>query len=244
MRLGFNLSIDDKSVDAVKSEIDQYASISTDAIELSLTRLNRIVEFPFEQIIKNLRQFKYFSIHLPVISLDSSNNKTFLTYPNQYVSQELTIIKNISQEINTQTFVIHPDQVTNFNWANDEFGNKLGFENMDLPKKFGKNISDMTEVFSQCPQAKWIFDLNHLYTNDITMQSASNFFNTFKPRLTHYHISAFGGFHSSFSRNLSELVILKGVVDKTYPMIHEGIDYNQDNLKEEYNLIKSEIFTK
>lgn len=237
MKLGFNISIDGAPVETIKTEIDAYSHISNEAIELSLTKINGILEFPFEKIYKNLRKFKYISVHLPVVVLDKNNNKVFLEYPNPNLIKEINIIKNIAKDLNINTFIIHPDQVKDFDWANEEFGELLGFENMDNQKNFGKNISDMKKVFDNCNQAKWIFDVNHLFTNDPAMNSASEFYKEFKTRLTHYHISAFGGFHSSFSKNPNEIKILDGVIDLSFPMIHEGFDFVDGNLNEEYDLI-------
>jgi len=241
MKLGFNLSIFNKNVDEVKQEIAEYFSVSDSAIELSLTKASGINDFPFRDIYQELAKFKYISIHLPVISGKDQTKKEFLQYPNNDLEPILNTIKEITNNIPVNTLVVHPDQVTDFNWAKNKFGGLLGFENMDNNKSFGKSIKDMEYVFEKCPNAKWIFDINHLYTNDNSMHSAEAFFNKFKTRLTHYHISAFGGFHSSFIKNPHELVILKGVMDTKYPLIHEGYDYEEHRVKEEYDLIVSAL---
>lgn len=241
MNLGFNLSIANKSIIDVKKEITEYYKAGDTAIELSLTDLEGILEFPFSEIYDDLLKFKYISVHLPVIYRDSSNNKVFLTYPSPIVDPHIKVIQKIADTLKIKTYVLHPDQVKDFNWCSKEFGKLLGFENMDNRKEFGKSIQDMQTVFDQCPEAKWIFDINHLYTNDPTMESAKQMYETFKTRLTHYHISAFGGFHSSFTKNPHELVILKGVLDNQHPLIHEGYKYSDLNISEELNLIKANL---
>lgn len=250
MQLGFNLSIYGKTVAQVQAEITAYSKLSTDAIELSLVVANGILEFPFAQIYPLLRKFKYISLHLPVVEyIDLPNQlktkrKQFLNYPNTDLVPQLTMIKQIARDLNINTYVLHPDQVTDFEWATQEFGDLLGFENMDSRKNFGKTVADMQQVFHVCPQAKWIFDINHLFTNDQSLQSASAFFEAFHDRLSHYHISAFGGFHDSFVKNPDELHILSAISDLSRPMIHEGFDFDGHNAKElekEYNLIKQNL---
>lgn len=241
MKLGFNLSIARKTLAEVQAEVKEYYAVSNEAIELSLTDLVGLLEFPFKEIYGDLKKFKYISLHLPVITGDDPNNKEFLTYPNIKLNPYLEVLKQIAKDIHINTYVMHPDQVLDFNWAKDEFGDLLGFENMDNRKPFGKVTADMKTVFDMCPNAKWIFDINHLYTNDNSMESSKQFYDTFRSRLTHYHISAFGGFHSSFTKNPHELVILKGVYDLEHPLIHEGYKYKDDNIKEEYELIRKSL---
>jgi hypothetical protein len=244
MRLGFNLSILNKTVEAVKQEITEYSEVSTDAIELSLTKAKGILEFPFEEIYGELSKFKYISIHLPVISGLDPENREFLKYPDPNLAPVINKIKEIPHKILINSFVLHPDQVSDFDWAEKEFGAILGFENMDSLKEYGKTLMQMEEVFKKCPKAKWIFDINHLYTNDATMDSAQTFYNKFKERLTHYHISAYGGFHSSFNKNPQELIILKGIFDNEHPLIHEGYEFEDHSAKEEYDLISRTIEAK
>lgn len=239
MRLGFNLSIARKTLSEVQAELQEYYSVSNEAIELCLTDLVGLLEFPFKDIYSNLKKFKYISLHLPVVSGEDLNKKEFLTYPNVKLNPYIEVIKQIAKDININTYVLHPDQVLDFNWAKAELGDLLGFENMDNRKSFGKAIGDMKTVFDKCPNAKWIFDINHLYTNDNSMESSKHFYENFKNRLTHYHISAFGGFHSSFTKNPNEVGILKGVYDLEHPLIHEGYKYKDGNVKEEYELIRN-----
>lgn len=132
--------------------------------------------------------------------------------------------------------MVHPDQVTDFNWANEKYGSLLAFENMDEKKKFGKTIFDMKEVFNKCPNSKWVFDLNHIYTNDNTMDLAKSFFDEFKNRLTHFHISGYGGFHDALCIS-KEDVIIKGLVSLDYPIVDEGNLILKNVLNEEYKYI-------
>jgi hypothetical protein len=237
MKLGFNLSIERKTENQIIEEIEYYYSVSDQVIELSLTSLYGILNFPFEKISPLLKQFQYRSIHLPVITGEDRQNNEFLVYPHKKLDQYINVIKEVAKEVGIQTYILHPDQVMDFDWANQEFGNLLGFENMDNKKKFGRTVSEMEEVFKKCPQANFIFDVNHLYTNDFSMNSASSFYSAFKDRLTHYHISALGKDHDSFTAFPREISILDGVFDMNVPMVHEGYKISYANAKEEHTKI-------
>jgi hypothetical protein len=111
---------------------------------------------------------------------------------------------------------------------------------MDIDKKFGKSIEDMKHVFELCPDAKWVFDLNHVYTNDNTMETAKDFYNTFKQRLTHYHLSGYGGFHDALCLS-KEDIILKGIQSLEFPIIDEGNLLLKGVLKEEFEYVSNRI---
>ncbi|MBU0976254.1 MAG: hypothetical protein ABIE03_07540 [Patescibacteria group bacterium] len=241
MKLGFNLSIERKTLEQVQAEIFEYQKVSTDVIELSLTSLSGILEFPFEKTYEAFSRFKYKSLHLPVVTGDDRSNNEFLIYPNRKVEPYLKIIKKVAQDIGINSYVLHPDQVVDFEWASSEFGDLLGFENMDNKKKYGKTVKDLDSVFKKCPMAKFIFDVNHLYTNDNSMNSAQSFFDAFRDRLTHYHISALGAQHDSFTKYPDEIVILNGIIETNIPMVHEGYKPEYGNAREEYELIGQEI---
>lgn len=63
---------------------------------------------------------------------------------------------------------------------------------MDRAKVFGQTPSDMRTVFDDAPQAQWTFDLNHVYSNDDSMQLVDDFYDL-SDRLAHYHVSGYGG---------------------------------------------------
>lgn len=156
MRMKFGPNVDSLE------EIETSLIFSNEAVELSFTRTNKI--FYDKNAVSLLRKFKYKSIHMPVL-----NDNNFISYPNQSIGNELAAIDNIIEEINPDTILFHPDQVRDFGWAKEKYGNRLAFENMDSKKLFGKTVEDMTKVFELCPDAKFILDVNHVYTNDQTI---------------------------------------------------------------------------
>lgn len=212
IKLGFAVSNTTPNSSDLLEKIKQVRKLGLDAIELSLTREEKFKQEFTEEIIKALKEFEYRSIHAPVLD----TNWKPIKYPSKIASSLLGVIDKLIQQINPHVVLFHPDIVIDFEWLNKRYGHLLAFENMDKPKKFGRTMDEMKEVFSKSPQAKWIFDVNHLYTNDKTMRSAKTFYEAFKDRLTHYHISAYGGFHDCFC-NTHEDVILEGVLSLDKP---------------------------
>ena len=149
-------------------------------------------------------------------------------------------INNLIAKIKPNVLLFHPDCVNDFNWLNKRYDDLLAFENMDKEKLFGRTINDLKEVFYQCTNAKWVFDLNHLYTNDKTMKSAKDFYNAFSDKLCHYHLSSYGGFHDCFCKT-HEDKILEGLTDLSKPIVHEGNVVERGLLQEESEYIKKNI---
>jgi hypothetical protein len=208
---------------------------SNKAVELSLTRVEKIGSSISDNVLRLLNKFKYKSIHLPVLK-----DGEFIKYPDVSVDRYLALIDNIIVAIKPNTILIHPDQVEDFKWVANKYGKLLAFENMDSKKVFGKTIEDMRIIFQKCPDARWVFDVNHLWTNDKTMKSANIFFSEFSNRLAHYHLSGYGGFHDALCVS-KEDEILKGIKSLKYPIIDEGNLLQKCLLKEEFEYINQRL---
>lgn len=170
IKLGYAI-ICDKGVEDLIAKLDKILKQQIHAIEFSPTRVNGLEINITKSLIKRFKSFEYRSIHAPV----KDNNSKYIYYPEHKSQKVLDKIDRFIQEIDPQVLVFHPDQIHDFNWLNKRYGSLLAFENMDKRKDFGKTIGDMKEVFEEAPKAKWVFDINHLYTNDKTMKSAQAF---------------------------------------------------------------------
>jgi len=203
---------------------------SDEAVELSLTRIEKIGDSITDEAISLLSRFKYKSIHLPVL-----NKNEFINYPDKSIEKQLKIIDGIIEKIPIDTVLIHPNQVEDFEWVVSRYGSLLAFENMDIQKNF-RSVKEMTELFKKYPTAKWVFDVNHVYTIDQTMNLANDFFNALNKKLTHYHLSGYGGFHDALSIS-QEDIILKGIKTLNFPIIDEGNLLEKNILEKEYNYV-------
>jgi hypothetical protein len=83
--------------------------------------------------------------------------------------------------------VLHPDTISDFAvWR--EFGRALLVENMD-PRKTGRDVAELGEVFEKLPDASLCLDLAHVRRCDTSMVEAYRLLTTFGDRLAQLHIS-------------------------------------------------------
>lgn len=239
LKLGFAVSNKTENTEDLIHKIEDALKVNNEAIELSLTRASKFKQ-PFTDEVFNLvNKFKYKSIHAPV--RDSELN--MIKFPSAEGEKLLDIVDKIAENINPNAILFHPDVVEDFNYLNSRYGTTLAFENMDLAKSFGKTVKDMEDIFKKSPQAKWVLDINHIYTNDKSMEITKEFYSKFKDRLTHYHISSLGDFHDCFYVT-HEDIILNGVMDAETPMIHEGNAIDKNIGQEEFQYIQSYLETR
>lgn len=221
------------SIDGSIEEAKAAFAFSNEVVEIGFTRISKIIYA--KRAINLISKFKYRSIHMPVL-----NDNNIIHYPDPSIDKWLNVIDIIITEINPHTILFHPDQVDNFNWANKKYGNRLAFENMDSRKSFGKTVEDMSKVFELCPNAKFVLDVNHAYTNDKTMKLADSFYSIFRDRLIHYHLSGFGGFHNALCTTRED-IILNGIKSFDIPIVHEGNLLANNLLKKEFKYISKRI---
>jgi hypothetical protein len=226
-----------KLIDLLTSSL----SFSNEVLEMSLIGLEKVKNILDPRVIKLVKRFKYRSVHFPAI-INKGEDKKFLSYPKDVAQFEgqFRIIDQFIKATKPHTLLFHPDLINDFIWLSKKYGGLVAFENMDDGKKIGRTAKDLVEIFRKCPKAKWVFDINHLYTNDHSMKSADEFWQLFKGRLGHYHISSLGDFHDCFYIT-HEDAILRGIKDVNYPMVHEGHALEKGIWAKEVEYIKKRV---
>lgn len=211
-------------------QIYDFGEVSSDACEIST-----LLESQLDIVLKDLdklsffpRTFKYKSLHAPAVDL------VYAPYMDIKLIEKLNIVIS---ELKIDLILFHPDVVADIPWLIKQFKINIAFENMDVKKKFGTSVSDLKKVFKQAPSAFWVFDVNHAYSIDPTMNLAKDLFDNFKDRLAHYHLSGYKGFHCCLSES-NEIDILLGIQDLSKPIIHEGgAGKNKELLIQEHNYV-------
>jgi len=61
------------------------------------------------------------------------------------------------------------------------------------------------------------------------MSRANQYYQKFKKRLCHYHLSGYGGFHDCLCLTRED-IILKGITDYSKPIISEGAAKNMKEI--------------
>jgi hypothetical protein len=84
--------------------------------------------------------------------------------------------------------IFHPDA-----WAGertlDRLGTRVVFENMDIGKRFGKDIDDLRGVFAEHPHAGFCLDVAHVWTNDPSLRLGHDLLDGLGDRLRQLHVS-------------------------------------------------------
>jgi hypothetical protein len=228
----------------LSEQVKILSSIEKDAVEVGYVIAKRLKIKQNKETIDLLRSFNYVSVHAPALVSDNKDktSREWIDYPSSHGEEIVEQILEIADLIDADTILFHPDLVEDFDWLSKKVGDRLAFENMDDRKKFGKTVEDMEKVFEKVPNAKWVCDVNHIYTNDRTMKSSEEFHKAFADRLCHYHISGYGDFHDCFYRS-KEDIILTGIKDLSIPLINEGIALREGeiSLRKEHDYILTRL---
>lgn len=218
IKLGYSLG-ESKPKFSLKERIKILMSVETHAVEVSFIVADRLNETLDAEDIENIKQFDSISIHAPAI--DTEKSKKRIRYPGKEGNAMIDQLLVLADTINANFILFHPDAIDDFGWINNKVGTRLALENMDVSKPFGNTVEDLEQAFMQAPDAKWVCDVNHIYTMDKTMKLSEQFHKKLQDKLCYYHLSGFGDWHDALHLS-QEDVILDGIKDLSKPIIDEG----------------------
>jgi sugar phosphate isomerase/epimerase len=97
--------------------------------------------------------------------------------------------------------ILHPDVYAD-EPAVLELGTRAVFENMDIQKTFGRDLTDLRVVFDRWRDAGFCLDVAHIWTNDRSLALAHDLLDAFGDRLRQLHVSGIepDGTHRPTSR--------------------------------------------
>lgn len=231
MRIGFSTAIiNNPSEDYINTLLD-IAQSECSAIEFN-DRIEEYSQEPSQIFIDIAKSYDYRSIHLPVL-LSFEESRTAIDYWLKF-----------ADKIDAHSFTLHPTNMQSFDWLNQAFDERLALENMDWRKDYGKSVKDMVHALNIVEGAGWIYDLNHVYTNDESMSLADDFMKALEKRLRHYHISGFGDDNlphtSLFTTKQDEIIKKLTRTDK--PIIIESFGVEDiNNWRKELDYISSRL---
>jgi hypothetical protein len=130
------------------------------------------------ELVDLLKQFGYRSIHTSDIHNPTDD------------ADALAYYRELAQRIDADALTIHPYTMGHWAWLTNYFGELASFENMDRFKPFGRTPEDLVQVRNEYPTARWTFDINHVFTNDPSLASVTEFYEQLGAP-GHYHISGF-----------------------------------------------------
>lgn len=214
--------------------ITQIKATGVEALELHFGDIALNPSLIDQEALELAATFSYRSIHLP-------NN---FAYPSPEAEAMLPVLEQAIHTMQPHTLVLHPDLIEDFAWVASQFGSLLAIENMDFRRSFGKEVTDLEVAFSKLPSARWVCDVNHLFTLPEGIALSPSFHAALESRLAHYHLSGFKNpetLHACLC-DTHEDEIFSGILNKNIPIIIESIArHSGSTLGEELQYIRTHL---
>lgn len=213
LRFGYSSGVFFPNDTNIPSTISKLLRSNTDLVEINFATLDDL-RFATQTTISLATQFKIRTIHAPMINIRYSKKS----------ADTLEVLRQFAERIDAEYVLFHPDIVDDFETVSKKLGKFTAFENMDVRKSFGNTVADLEKVFTVCPEAKWVCDLNHVFTIDRSMRLSRDLHLAFADRLVGYHISGYRDeetLHTCFFLT-EEAQILDAIEDDSKLLIHEG----------------------
>lgn len=224
IKLGFSTGVLHKT-HRTKGALKKMRDLGYDTVELGFVKLIGFEEGWLDELTaEDLSGFKYMSFHAPKFDY-GKNEGTYELFEK---------IKKIDNMRKLNTVVFHPDTIEDFS-VFSEAGFNVAFENMDNRKVSHQKPEDFDKIFFQPNKYGLVLDVNHIYSNDPSMELAKDFYTKFKDRISQIHLSGYTGYHDPLFRTKQEEII-RAIRDFEVPIIIESV-LGPEDLEKERNYI-------
>lgn len=233
LKLGFSHGVLYRVMEVYSAEAIQiYRNLSTAGIiEICC---NKAEDLPkLKMLIPLIQDFQYCSLHLPCHNRYANDAKT---------RELLTKLAEFYFAVKAQLALVHPDLVDDWTVFND-FPLNWAVENMDNRKSLFKAPPDFTEFFSSHPSWKLVLDLNHIFSNDSSMQLQNHFISQLRPKIREIHLSGYAGYHEPLFQT-KQLEILRDCQFENVPIIIESTFDQVADVALEYQYILENVETR
>jgi endonuclease IV len=221
-----------------KEVIEHIKNMGCNAIELNCGSLDRISDLANIDR-EDLQSFSHVSLHAP--------NKVTPISDNGY-KIILDAIQEAHDRLQFDVVVLHPDPIEK--WEDlMNYNLPIAVENMDSLRSLGKSIEDIKAIVEKY-DLKVVVDINHIFTNDITMQLHSEFMDALGDRVVEFHLSGYADFfagrlegnflHYPLYR-MGQDNIIKVIHNKKIPIIIESELIELADAKKELKYIKDNL---
>lgn len=150
-----------------------------EAIELHCIN-EEMIEYLLNREDLDLSPFSFISLHTP----------HFPYHNNKLTHMLLSKLVALEEKFNIKNFVFHTDKYVNWDILKNYQELPISIENMDNRKNKGKRFDEIRNVLDRY-DFKLTLDLQHVFTNDPSMQLALRLQEEFHGRIAEYHISGF-----------------------------------------------------
>jgi len=188
---------------------------------------------------KDIVDFDHVSLHAPSKVTPISND--------QY-KKMLDAIQKAHDRLHFDVVVLHPDPIEKWDDLK-KYNLPFAIENMDSLHESGKTIEEIKKIVERY-DLKVVIDLNHIFTNDITMKLHPEFMSVLGDRVVEFHLSGYADFfagkvdrdalHYSLYR-MNQDNIVKAIKNKKIPLIIESELVDLSDVDKELKFIKDNI---
>ncbi len=179
MNVGFSTGCLYRSDIGFDEVIKLYSSLC-DTIELSFATPSELFGYVLsEQAIEHLKGFEFISIHAPWKEI---------RYADDFKTESvIDRIKSLCEVLTIRGIVMHPDTIDDPKLLYSS-GLPILLENMDSRKKYGTHPDHIKELKDKYDFG-FVFDVQHAYEHDPTMEMAKEMIDVMGNRLKHMHVS-------------------------------------------------------
>lgn len=178
-----------------------FKKIGCNALEIHLKLGDFGIFSCIEEVGQEASDFDYVTIHAPAEPGWLSDSAP--------AKDTIAQMDKLRQATGAQVMVVHPDVIVEpeilhrLDWP-------LAIENMDWRKSDGRWVDQLSRWFEIYPEAAMVLDLNHVYTNDRSMQLGRDLWQNFSGRIKHLHLSSFvdkGAIHEPFTKSNCGIIL-------------------------------------
>lgn len=221
MKIGFSTGTLYRSQDT-REALLSIKNIGSRWLELGVGKIERLAEGWLEKIQPDdLKEFDYVSLHAPIVPYGHNDQTRFVL---DTITRFHTTIRRLDR------VVIHPDPVEDFSVLASA-GLPIGLENMDWRKASYRQPQAFLPLFDRFPDWRLVLDVNHIFTNDPTMNLAKEFYRLLGSRITQIHVSGFRTFHDPLYLT-GQNQIVEAIEHPDVPLIVESLLSPGDLVKE------------
>ena len=195
-----------------KEALGIFRSLGFSIVELGVVGLESVAKGWLDEITpEDLKGFNYVSLHAPKFNYgDNEGTKAIFAK-----------IERVNKIRELDLVIFHPDSIRSL----DVFHRapfKVAFENMDCRKSSFQTPEELSHVVMKSENFKAVLDVNHIYTNDPTLQSVPRFYKELGDRIVQTHLSGYTELHDPLYVT-KQTQIVAAVKDLTLPIIIESV---------------------
>ena len=166
-----------------------------EAIELFFETPKDLYNFKLtDDIIKEIKEYKYITIHSPSTDVTYGSNST--------TEDVFKKLRYLCKELPIKGIVIHPNVVEDFSKL-EESGLPFLIENMDERKSTGTHPLHFKE-YAKKYKFNFVFDVQHAFQHDSSMKLGEELIKVMGNRLQHVHVSGCNKKHRHYPTFISD----------------------------------------